>query len=166
MYKMYYKYSKKMWITKKFRPNVFFRLFVNGRIFIGMKDIIRKVLKEDLDWAKDVPTAFPSNNDISNGKITIDVDLWDYMKWNYDYSFVTIFFEDTDKVVEFSVEGETDVRNYENVGVIDNEGIQHMKDYAQHHAQDELLEKWDGNLWDLIRKVYPWKIKGIYQGYM
>tara|TARA_R110000868_G_C10672822_1_gene746779 strand:- start:334 stop:723 length:390 start_codon:yes stop_codon:yes gene_type:complete len=127
---------------------------------------IKRIIKEEMDWAKDVPTAFPKANDVYSHKISMDVTFFDYLKWNYDYTFVTVFFEDTPNVVEFVMENDVMMNKYDNIEVIDDSDITTMEGYMDEHGQDELVEKYDLRLWEFLRKSFPFKIKGVSQGYI
>tara|TARA_R110000751_G_scaffold73888_4_gene149545 strand:- start:370 stop:759 length:390 start_codon:yes stop_codon:yes gene_type:complete len=127
---------------------------------------IKRIIKEEMDWAKDVPTAFPKANDVYSHKISMDVTFFDYLKWNYDYTFVTVFFVDTPNVVEFVMENDVMMNKYDNIEVIDNSDSTTMEEYMIEHGQDELVEKYDLRLWEFLRKSFPFKIKGVSQGYL
>jgi hypothetical protein len=132
-----------------------------------MRDVIRKILSEgDMEWAKSVPTAFPSNSDILGQSVQMEVYFNDYLRWNYDYSFVTLFFEDTESVVEFVMENDTVIKKYNNISEIDGEEITTMEEYVDHHGQDELVKRYDRKLFEFISKSFPFKLKGVYQGYL
>jgi len=136
---------------------------VNCVIFIGVKETIRKILSEDMEWTKSIPTAFPKQVDIYTTTIPMDITLWEYFKWNHDYSFITVFFEDTEKVVEFIMEDNTVVKLNNNISEIGDEGIMDMETYVTHHGEDILGDKM---VFNYVRKIFPWKIKGIYQCYI
>lgn len=136
------------------------------RIFIYMN--IMRIIKEEMDWIKDVPASLPTSDDMINQhswEITKTTNIFNYIEHRFRISAISIFFEDG-RAVEFTNDDEVLYQNYKNIrDMADDIGGSFM-------TMDEYIDEYDGInlitedvfLHNKIIEIYsPIKIKGIYR---
>jgi hypothetical protein len=141
-----------------------------------MRNTIKKILKEDMDWIGGVQTALP-NNKILDELVPVTISLREYLNTQYGYNFIDIILKD-DRVIELTMEGDYDVRydTYSNVvEIVKTQGISNpwqeegipteidqsvIESYLREFSMEEVTPKVD----EVLRKLIPLDIKGIYVG--
>lgn len=143
-----------------------------------MKNFIKKILREDFDWASGVNHKLPDSS-ILDKKIPVTISLRDYLNTKYGYNFIDIVLEDN-RVIELTIEGDYDVKydTYNNIiELVKTQGIQTFWNTDEEDEPTEItqydferylrtygMEEVDKEVDEIIRKTIPLDIKGIYVG--
>jgi hypothetical protein len=136
---------------------------------------IKKIIQEEMDWAKDVKSALP-NNSFLDDKIPVTLTVRDYLVTEFSYDFIDIILEDG-RVIELTMEGDYDVK-YQTYGslyeLVEGQGLSNPwaeigeQEFSQSTMEDYLREfsmtEVEGQVSEVLRKVLPLDIKGIYRG--
>jgi len=143
-----------------------------------MKDLIKKIIKEDFEWTSGVKASLPDSS-ILDKKIPVTISLRDYLNTQYGYNFIDIILKDN-RVIELTMEGDYDVKyeTFDNiVELVKSQGIQTFWNPDEENEPTEItqsdyenylrtygMEEVDGEVNEVIRKLIPLDIKGIYVG--
>lgn len=143
-----------------------------------MKDLIKKIIKEDFEWASGVKASLPDSS-ILDKKIPVTISLRDYLNTQYSYNFIDIILKD-DRVIELTLEGDYDVRyeTFDNiVELVKSQGIQTFWNPDEENEPTEITQSDYENFFrtydmgevgeevdEVLRKLIPLDIKGIYVG--
>jgi len=143
-----------------------------------MKDLIKKIIKEDFEWTSGVKASLPDSS-ILDKKIPVTIPLRDYLNTQYGYNFIDIILKDN-RVIELTMEGDYDVKyeTFDNiVELVKSQGIQTFWNPDEENEPTEItqsdyenylrtygMEEVDGEVNEVIRKLIPLDIKGIYVG--
>ncbi len=141
-----------------------------------MKETIRKILSEDLDWTNEIKSDLPDSR-ILGRKIPVTISLREYLITQYSYDFVDVVFEDG-RVIELTMEGDSDVKYqpYNNLWeLVEDQGIANPWEEIgpPNEFNQSVLETYLGEynmvevrpeVAEVIKKAIPLDIKGIYTG--
>jgi membrane protease subunit (stomatin/prohibitin family) len=137
---------------------------------------IRKIILEEMDWVGDVPSALPDNRFL-NKPVPFTITVRDYLNSQYSYDFIDIILEDG-RVIELTMEGDWDVKyqTYPSLWeLVETQGLSNpwivvgrpiefnqgvMEDYLREFNMEEVRPE----VAEVLRKVLPLDIKGIYTG--
>jgi hypothetical protein len=141
-----------------------------------MKNLIKKILKEDFDWASGVKFKLP-DFDILDTRVPVTIPIRDYLILKYGYNFIDIIFNDG-RVIELTIEGNFDVKyeTYDSLwDLVTSQSIVNPwseegepKEFNQVVLEEFLreydMEEVDSEVDEILRRVLPNDIKGIYVG--
>jgi hypothetical protein len=143
-----------------------------------MKDLIKKIIKEDFEWTSGVKASLPDSS-ILDKKIPVTIPLREYLNTQYSYNFIDVILKDG-RVIELTLEGDYDVKyeTFDNiVELVKSQGIQTFWNPDEDNEPTEItqsdyenylrtygMEEVDGEVNEVIRKLIPLDIKGIYVG--
>ena len=144
-----------------------------------LEDLVRKVIKEDdFDWTSGVKASLPDSS-ILDKKIPVTIPLREYLNTQYSYNFIDVILKDG-RVIELTLEGDYDVKyeTFDNiVELVKSQGIQTFWNPDEENEPTEItqsdyenylrtygMEEVDGEVNEVIRKLIPLDIKGIYVG--
>jgi len=143
-----------------------------------MKDLIKKIIKEDFEWTSGVKASLPDSS-ILDKKIPVTIPLREYLNTQYSYNFIDVILKDG-RVIELTLEGDYDVKyeTFDNiVELVKSQGIQTFWNPDEENEPTEItqsdyenylrtygMEEVDGEVNEVIRKLIPLDIKGIYVG--
>ena len=141
-----------------------------------MKNLIKKILREDFDWTSGVKFKLPDSS-ILDTKVPVTISIRDYLNVKYGYNFIDIIFNDG-RVIELTIEGNFDVK-YEIYNslwdLVTSQSITNPwseegepKEFNQAVLEEFLreydMEEVDSEVDEMLRRVLPNDIKGIYVG--
>jgi hypothetical protein len=133
-------------------------------------------LNEGMDWIKGVATAIPDNSFL-NKPVPVTLTVRDYLNSQYSYDFIDIIFNDG-RVIELTMEGDWDVKyaTYDSLwDLVETQGLSNpwvvegtptefnqgvMEDYLREFSMEEVRPE----VIEVLKKVIPLDIKGIYTG--
>lgn len=141
-----------------------------------MKNFIKKILREDFDWAGGVKFKLPDSS-ILDTKVPVTISIRDYLNVKYGYNFIDIIFNDG-RVIELTIEGDWDVsyKTYDSLwDLVTSQSIANPwseegepKEFNQAVLEEFLREydmgEVDSEVDEILRRVLPNDIKGIYVG--
>jgi hypothetical protein len=145
---------------------------VDAREFVNNMNPI----KEDFDWASGVKFKLP-DFDILDTKVPVTMTIHDYLNVKYRYNFIDIIFNDG-RVIELTIEGDFNVRYeiYDSLwDLVTSQSITNPwseegepKEFNQAVLEEFLreygMEEVDSEVDEILRRVLPNDIKGIYVG--
>ena len=141
-----------------------------------MKNLIKKILREDFDWTSGVKFKLPDSS-ILDTKVPVTISIRDYLNVKYGYNFIDIIFNDG-RVIELTIEGNFDVsyKTYDSLwDLVTSQSITNPwfeegepKEFNQAVLEEFLreydMEEVDSEVDEILRRVLPNDIKGIYLG--
>ena len=137
---------------------------------------IKKIIKEEMDWVGDVQSALPDNRFL-NKPVPVTITVREYLNTQYSYDFIDIILEDG-RVIELTMEGDYDVKykTYNSLWhLVETQGLSNpwieegtptefnqgvLEEYLSEFSMTEVSSQVD----EVLRKMLPLDIKGIYEG--
>ena len=132
-----------------------------------MKETIRKILSEDMDWTKDIKSHIPKDSEIFGATMKVEMSLYDYLPIEYGYNWITVAIADG-RIIEFIIEGSHNVKieRSENVKEVDERynstGVKTLEEYVNEYDLDVIRE--NSITHRLITNAIPNEIIGIWVG--
>ena len=134
---------------------------------MNMKETIRKILSEDMDWTKDIKSHIPNDSEIFGATMMVEMSLYNYLPIEYGYNWLTVAIADG-RIIEFIIEGSHDIKieRSENVKEVDERynstGVETLEDYISEYDLDRIRE--NSITYRLITNAIPNEIIGIWVG--
>ena len=130
---------------------------------MDMKETIRKILSEDFDWANDVRSDLPDES-ILETQIPVTLSLADYLRSQYGYDYLNIILDD-DRIIDITIDGyDINYKVYKSwKDLTDTEGLGDYESYEEYISGMSLTPIKDTEMMDIIKKTFPFKLKGVFE---